>query len=51
MFGQDPNWFVSLVTPYLPLVFVALAARGAWTRRRRQMAPVPIERRRKSWIS
>ena len=51
MFGQDPNWFVSLVTPYLPLVVVALAARGAWTRWRRQVAPVPIERRRKSWIS
>ena len=50
MFGQDPNWFVSLVTPYLPLVVVALAARGAWTRRRSQVVPVPIERRRKSWI-
>ena len=49
MFGQDPNWFVSLVTPYLPLVVVALAAREAWPRRR-QVAPVPIERRGKSWI-
>ena len=51
MFGQDPNWFVSLAMPYTSFVVVLFAARDAWTRRRRQRAPVPIERRRKSWIS
>ena len=34
MFDQDPNWFVSLVMLYLPLV-IALA-RETCTRRRRQ---------------
>ena len=51
MFDQDPNWFVSLVMPYVPLVVVALAARDAWTRRRRQMTSVPIEGGRKPWTS
>jgi len=51
MFGPDPNSFMSLVMPYIPMVVVAFATRDAWTRRRRQMAPVPIERGRKPWIS
>ena len=51
MFGQDPNWFMSLVMPYLPLAVIAFVARDAWILRRRQMAPVPIERGRKPWIS
>ena len=51
MFGQDPNWFVSLVMPYMALVALAFAARAAWTWRRRLMVPVPIELARKSWIS
>ena len=51
MFGPDPNWFVSLVMPYLLLVVVAFAARDARTRLRRHMAPAPIERERKLWIS
>jgi len=51
MFGQDPNWFVNAVMPYMPLGVVLFAARDAWTRRRRQMEPVPIERGRKPWIS
>ena len=51
MFGPDPNWFVSLVMPYLPIIVVLFAARDAWTRRRRQMTPVPIKGGRKPWIS
>ena len=51
MFGQDSNWFVSLVMPYMPLVVISLAVRDAWTRRRRQMACVPIEGGRKPWTS
>jgi hypothetical protein len=51
MFGPDPNWFVSLVMPYLPIIVVLFAARDAWTRRRRQVEPVPIERGRKPWTS
>ena len=51
MFGQDPNWFVSLVTPYMPLVVVVFAARDARTQRRREMVSVPIERGRKPWTS
>jgi hypothetical protein len=51
MFGPDPNWFVSLVMPYLPIIVVLFAARDAWTRRRRQMVLALIERRRKPWIS
>ena len=51
MFGPEPNWFKSLVMPYMPLVAVAFATRDAWTRRRRQMAPALIERGRKPWIS
>jgi hypothetical protein len=51
MFGPDPNWFMSLVMPYIPLVVVVFAARDAETRRRRQMEPVPIERGRQPWIS
>ena len=51
MFGQDPHWFVSLVMPYMPIVVVLLAARDSWTQRRRQTAPVPIQRGRKPWTS
>ena len=55
MFGDDPNWFMSLVMPYIPLVVVAFAARHAWTRRRNtQRVPVPTEcsqRGRSPWIS
>ena len=51
MFGQDPNWFVSLAMLYIPLVVVLFAARDAWTRRRIQMTPALIERGRKPWIS
>ncbi len=58
MFGEDPNWFMSLVMPYMPLVVVAFAARDAWTRRRTQKAPAPTDRSqhfgqggRKPWIS
>ena len=51
MFGEDPNWFMSLVMPYIPMVVVAFATRDAWTRRRIQMAPALIERGRKPWIS
>lgn len=51
MFGQDPNWFASLVMPYMLLVVVAFAARDARTRRPREMATVPIERGRKPWTS
>jgi hypothetical protein len=54
MFGEDPNWFMSLVMPYVPLVVVAFAARDAWTRRRTQGVPAPIEcgqRGRNPWIS
>ena len=51
MFGPDPNWFMSLVMPYIPIVVVAFATRDAWTRRRRQMALALIERGRKPWIS
>jgi hypothetical protein len=51
MFGPDPNSFMSLVMPYIPMVVVAFATRDAWTRRRIQMAPALIERGRKPWIS
>jgi len=51
MFGPDPNSFMSLVMPYIPIVVVAFAARDAWTRRRIQMTPALIERGRKPWIS
>ena len=51
MFGPEPNWFKSLVMPYIPAVVVAFATWDAWTRRRRQMALALIERRRKLWIS
>ena len=51
MFGPEPNWFMSLVMPYIPMVVVAFATRDAWTRRRAQMAPTLIERGRKPWIS
>ena len=51
MFGQDPNWFVSLAMLCIPLVVVLFAARDARTRRRSRIAPVPIERGRKPWIS
>ena len=51
MFGPDPNWFMSVVMPYIPLVVAAFAARAAWTSRRRQIVPVPIEVGRKPWIS
>jgi hypothetical protein len=51
MFGPDPNSFMSLVTPCIPMVVVAFATRDAWTRRRLQMAPALIERGRKPWIS
>ncbi len=51
MFGPDPNSFMSLVMPYIPMVVVAVATREAWTRRRIQMAPALIERGRKPWIS
>ena len=50
MFGPEPNWFMSLVMPYLPIIVVLFAALD-WTRRRRQMAPIPIKRGRKPWIS
>ena len=51
MFGPDPNRFMSLVMPYMPLVVVAFATRDAWTWRRRQIAPALMERERKPWIS
>ncbi len=51
MFGPDPNWLMSLVMPYMPLVVVAFETWSAWTRRRRQMALALIERGRKPWIS
>ena len=51
MFGPDPNRFMSLVMPYIPLVVVAFATWDAWTRRRRQMALALIEQPRKLWIS
>jgi hypothetical protein len=51
MFGPDPNSFMSLVMPYIPMVVVAFATRDAWTRRHLQMAPALIERGRKPWIS
>jgi hypothetical protein len=51
MAGGDLNWFVSLVMPCMPLVAVALTAHDAWTRRRRQIVSVPIEREKKAWIS
>jgi hypothetical protein len=52
MFGPDPNSFMSLVMPYIPMVVVAFATQDAWTRRRIQMmAPALIERGRKPWIS
>ena len=44
MFGPDPNSFMSLVMPDIPMVVVAVATREAWTRRRIQMAPALIER-------
>ena len=51
MFGEDPNWFVSLVMLYMPIVAAVLATRAAWTRRHVQMVSVPIERGKKAWIS
>ena len=51
MFGPDPNWFISLLMPYIPMVVVAFATGDAWTRRRRQMAMALIERGRTPWIS
>ena len=51
MLGEDLNWFGSLVMLYMPIVAVAFAAPAAWTRRRRQMVSVPIERGEKAWIS
>ena len=51
MFGPDPNWFISLLMPYIPMVVVAFAMRDAWTQLRIQMALALIERRRKPWIS
>ena len=51
MFGPDPNSFMSLVMPYIPMVVVAVATRDALTRRRIQMALALIERGRTPWIS
>jgi hypothetical protein len=51
MFGPDPNSFMSLVKPYIPMVVVGFATRDAWTRRRIQMEPALIERGRKPWNS
>ena len=51
MFGPDPNSFMSLMMPYIPMAVVAFATRDAWTRWRIQMAPALIERGRKPWIS
>jgi len=51
MFGPEPNWFMSLVMPYIPAVVVAFATWDAGTRRRRQMALALIERGRTPWIS
>lgn len=58
MFGEDPNWFMSLVMPYMPLVVVAFAARDAWTRRRTRRPSESADRGqrfgqqgRKPWIS
>ena len=51
MFGPEPNWFMSLVMPYIPFVVVAFATWDAWTRRRGQMGLALIERGRKPWIS
>ena len=51
MFGPDPNWFISLLMLYIPMVVVAFATWDAWKRRRRQMALALIERGRTPWIS
>ena len=51
MFSEDPNWFVSLVMLYIPIVAAALAARAAWTRRHVQTVSVPLERGKRAWIS
>ena len=54
MFDEDPNWFMSLVMPYMPPVVVAFAARDAWTQLSSQKALVPADRsqqERKPWIS
>jgi len=50
MFGPEPNWFMSLVMPYIPAVVVAFATWNAWTRRHRQMALALIEQGRTPWI-
>ena len=49
--GDLKGYLRGRVMPNLPIIVVLFAARDAWTRRRRQVEPVPIERGRKPWIS